>query len=97
MNDLWTFRDRRHGKAGVRLAKFNSLMLLGLVVNLGVLYAGTEFFRINYALSNLAGIAVAFLVRYWLSIKYTWIRKGEQSLMPSEGPANPQASQPTLR
>ena len=81
-NDLWTFRDRRHGHAATRLLKFNGLMLVGLVVNLAVLYFGTDFLNINYALSNLAGIAVAFVVRYWLSVKYTWIKKEEESVLP---------------
>jgi dolichol-phosphate mannosyltransferase len=91
LHDFWTFRDRRHGKLGVRLAKFNGLMLAGLAVNLAILFGGTEYLRINYALSNLAGIAVAFLVRYWLSVKYTWIRKEEESVVP------PPSAQPTLR
>jgi dolichol-phosphate mannosyltransferase len=74
LNDVWTFRDRRHGHAVTRFLKFNGLMLIGLVVNLGILYLGTDYLQINYALSNLAGIAVAFLVRYWLSVRYAWIR-----------------------
>ena len=81
-NDLWTFRDRRHGHAATRLLKFNGLMLIGLAVNLAVLYLGTDFMGINYLLSNLAGIAVAFLVRYWLSVKYAWIKKEEESVVP---------------
>ena len=32
-------------------------------------------------------IAVAFLVRYWLSVKYAWIKKEEESVLPS-GPAH---------
>ncbi|HEV2389389.1 MAG TPA: GtrA family protein, partial [Nitrososphaerales archaeon] len=27
LNDLWTFRDRRTGRAAARLVKFNALML----------------------------------------------------------------------
>jgi len=83
LNDLWTFRDRRHGHVVTRLLKFNGLMLVGLAVNLAILYFGTDYLGINYALSNLAGIAVAFLVRYWLSVKYAWIKKEEESTIPS--------------
>ena len=82
LNDLWTFHDRRHGHVVVRLLKFNGLMLVGLAVNLAILYVGTDFLSINYAVSNLAGIAVAFLVRYWLSVKYAWIKKEEESVLP---------------
>jgi dolichol-phosphate mannosyltransferase len=82
LNDLWTFRDRRHGHVVTRLLKFNGLMLVGLVVNLAILYFGTDFLNVNYAVSNLVGIAVAFLVRYWLSVKYAWIKKEEESVIP---------------
>jgi len=83
LNDLWTFRDRRHGHVVTRLLKFNGLMLVGLAVNLAILYFGTDYMGIHYAVSNLAGIAVAFLVRYWLSVKYAWIKKEEESTIPS--------------
>ena len=84
LNDLWTFRDRRHGHVATRLLKFNGLMLIGLAVNLAILYVGTDYLKVNYAVSNLAGIAVAFLVRYWLSVKYAWIKKEEASVIPSD-------------
>jgi dolichol-phosphate mannosyltransferase len=74
LNDLWTFRDRRSGHAAVRLAKFNALMLAGLVVNLAVLDVGTVYFGIAYTIANLIGIAAAFFLRYALSVKYAWMR-----------------------
>jgi dolichol-phosphate mannosyltransferase len=82
LNDYWTFRERRHGHIAVRMLKFNALMIVGLLVNLLILYAGTELAGINYAVSNLVGIAGAFVVRYWLSVKYAWIKKEEQSVKP---------------
>jgi dolichol-phosphate mannosyltransferase len=98
LNDLWTFRDRRTGRAAVRLAKFNALMLAGLVVNLVVLDAGTTYFGIDAAISNLVGIAAAFLLRYALSVKYAWMRveaieEGEPESVekPFAGPGAPQA------
>ena len=91
LNDFWTFRDRRHGHVVTRLLTFNGLMLVGLAVNLAILYLGTDDLRINYALSNLAGIAVAFVVRYWLSVRYAWIKKEEESVIPS-GPDKPLAA-----
>ncbi len=74
LNDLWTFRDRRSGNAAARLVKFNVLMLAGLVVNLAVLDAGTAYFGLASAISNLIGIAAAFVLRYALSVKYAWMR-----------------------
>ncbi|MDG6955345.1 MAG: GtrA family protein [Nitrososphaerota archaeon] len=83
LNDYWTFRDRRHGHIIVRLLKFNALMVVGLVVNLVILYALTAYLGVNYAVSNLFGIAVAFLLRYWLSVRFTWIKKEEASTSPA--------------
>jgi dolichol-phosphate mannosyltransferase len=74
MNDLWTFRDRRSGHLAVRLAKFNGLMLAGLVVNLLVVDVGTLYFGIAAAIANLVGIGAAFFLRYALSVKYAWMR-----------------------
>ena len=82
MNDFWTFKDRRHGHIAARFAKFNGLMMIGLAVNLVILYVGTAFLGVNYAVSNLVGIGAAFLVRYWLSIRYAWIKKEEASIEP---------------
>jgi len=91
LNDLWTFRDRRHGHVVTRLLKINGLMLVGLAVNLAILYFGTDYLGVHYALSNLAGIAVAFVVRYWLSVRYAWIKKEEESVIPSD-PDHPLAT-----
>jgi dolichol-phosphate mannosyltransferase len=84
LNDFWTFRERRHGHIVTRMLKFNGLMLIGLVVNLVILFAGTAYLGISYAISNLVGIAAAFLLRYWLSIRFTWISKEEKSVEPSQ-------------
>jgi dolichol-phosphate mannosyltransferase len=82
LNDFWTFRDRRHGHILARMAKFNGLMIVGLIANIAILYACTAYFGIHYAISNLIGIAAAFLLRYWLSVKFAWIRKEELSIEP---------------
>jgi putative flippase GtrA len=74
LNDSWTFRHRRAGHAGVRFLKFNLLMLLGLVVNLAIVYYATTYYGVHYAISNLVGIAAAFLLRYSLSVRYTWMK-----------------------
>lgn len=81
-NDYWTFRDRRHGHMAARMAKFNLLMLIGLVVQVAVVFGATTYFFIHPAISQLVGIGVAFLLRYWLSIRFAWIQKREASVAP---------------
>ena len=75
-NDLWTFRDRRRGHVAVRLVKFNALMIIGLIVQLAIVYAVTTYLGIDATISNLVGIAGAFVIRYFLSIRYTWLKEG---------------------
>jgi dolichol-phosphate mannosyltransferase len=82
LNDFWTFRDRRHGHLAIRLLKFNGLMLIGLVVNLVIYYGLTRYFGIQGLLSNTVGIGFAALLRYWLSIRFAWIKKEEESVVP---------------
>ncbi len=95
LNDFWTFHDRRHGHIVTRLMKFNGLMIIGLVVNLTILYAGTTYVGIFYAISNLVGIGAAFLVRYELSVRYAWIKKEEESIEPP--PLDPPHLSPRTR
>jgi dolichol-phosphate mannosyltransferase len=74
LNDLWTFKDRRTGTTGGRLLKFNALMLVGLVINTAVLDIGTAYLGMAASVANLVGIAVAFVVRYVLSVRYAWMK-----------------------
>ena len=74
LNDLWTFRDRRSGHILKRLVKFNILMLIGLVINLLILYALTELASLHYTISNLFGIGIASIARYLMSIKWAWLQ-----------------------
>ncbi len=74
LNDLWTFRDRRSGHILKRLVKFNILMLIGLVINLLILYALTDLASLHYTISNLFGIGIASIARYLMSIKWAWLQ-----------------------
>ncbi|MDG6963710.1 MAG: GtrA family protein [Nitrososphaerota archaeon] len=90
LNEFWTFRERRHGHVALRLVKFNGLMLVGLAVNLAILYGLTTYFGIVSGISNLVGIGAAFLLRYWLSVRFVWMKKEEESVVPvlaAEAPA----------
>ena len=75
-NDLWTFRDRRRGHVAVRLVKFNALMIVGLVVQLAIVYGVTNYLGIDATISNLVGIGGAFIIRYFLSTRYAWLKEG---------------------
>ena len=82
LNDFWTFRDRRHGHIVVRLLKFNGLMVIGLAANLLINVLSTTYLGVNIALSNFVGIGAAFLIRFWLSVRFAWMKKEEESVEP---------------
>ncbi len=74
LNDFFTFGDRRSPGAqsrARRLLKFNVVSLVGLGINLGVLSLLTSVFGVHYLLSNLVGIALAFLWNYGLNTWWT--------------------------
>jgi MFS family permease len=75
LHDLWTFKDRRYGHILARLLRFNGLMLIGLGLNLVILFALTEFFGVNYLVSNLVGIVIASGARYSMSVRWGWLHK----------------------
>jgi dolichol-phosphate mannosyltransferase len=75
LNDHFTFSDRRTGKTGSffkRLLKFNLTCAAGAVIQYGFLLLLTEVAGLNYLLSNLIGIIIAFIWNYVLSLIWTW-------------------------
>jgi dolichol-phosphate mannosyltransferase len=75
LNNFYTFRQRNEPGAKAffsRLMKFNMVSLVGLGINLGILGLFTEVFGINYLVSNLIGIAIAFIWNYLLNTWWTW-------------------------
>jgi len=79
LNDHFTFSDRRSPTAKSfrnRLLKFNLVSLAGLAINMAVLWLLTEVFGLYYLLSNLCGIAVAFLWNYLVNSWWTWKYQG---------------------
>ncbi len=73
-NDRFTFADRRKGSPSllVRLFRFNAASLVGLAINLGLLYLFTDVLGIHYLVSNLIGLAIAFKWNYLFSTWWTW-------------------------
>jgi dolichol-phosphate mannosyltransferase len=75
LNNYFTFRQRNEPGTKAffsRLIKFNVVSLVGLGINLGILGLFTEVFGINYLISNLIGIAIAFIWNYLLNTWWTW-------------------------
>jgi putative flippase GtrA len=89
-NDLWTFRDRRRGHVAVRMVKFNALMIVGLIAQLAVVYSVTTYLGIDSTISNLVGIGGAFIIRYFLSTRYAWMKERipEEKLSEAAGPTH---------
>ncbi len=75
LNDYFTFPDRRL-KGGrnflKRLVKFNMVSLVGLGLNMTVLWLLTSVLGVYYLLSNLCGIAAAILWNYVVNFWWTW-------------------------
>ncbi|HDS45021.1 MAG TPA: GtrA family protein [Methanomicrobia archaeon] len=75
MNDRWTFKEQRTTRVAQflkRIIKSNIWRSGGLAVNIGVLYALTEYAGLYYLLSNIVGILCAFLLNYLFESRLTW-------------------------
>lgn len=73
LNDSWTFRDRRTGRWWHRLARFNTVSLGALLLNLAVLTALTEGLHLHYLLAEIVAIGVSFLANYEGNLTWTYI------------------------
>lgn len=77
LNDLWTFNpgnkmDSFTQNRFQRLFSFQFISIIGVIINVGILYILTEFFGIYYLISNLGGIVAAFFWNYLLNRHFTW-------------------------
>jgi dolichol-phosphate mannosyltransferase len=75
LNDYFTFSDRRAGNTRsffYRLLKFNLTCAAGAAIQYGILRLFTDVFHVYYLISNLVGIALAFIWNYTLSLVWTW-------------------------
>jgi dolichol-phosphate mannosyltransferase len=75
LNDYFTFADRRTGKTGsfwARMLKFNLTCATGALIQYGLLLLFTSVFGVNYLISNLIGIVVAFVWNYVINLVWTW-------------------------
>jgi dolichol-phosphate mannosyltransferase len=77
LNDCWTFKlmDKADSYTQNRLERFFSFQcvsIVGLIINLGILYILTDFSGTYYLVSNLIGIAVVFFWNYLINRRFTW-------------------------
>ena len=78
LNDSWTFNDKvksRIAEKWRRFVSFEVISVLGVAINMGVLYTLTEFAGIWYILSNIVGILVAFAWNFYVNRHVTWKQK----------------------
>ncbi|MBQ3718512.1 MAG: glycosyltransferase [Methanomicrobium sp.] len=75
LNDSWTFNEKvnsRIAEKWKRFVSFEVISVLGVAINMGVLYTLTEFAGIWYILSNIVGILVAFAWNFYVNRHVTW-------------------------
>ncbi len=67
LNEKWTFRGRSAKGWPIRLSRYNAAVFGGLLLNLFVLFALTEFANFLYLTSNLFAMGTAVSWNYFLS------------------------------
>jgi dolichol-phosphate mannosyltransferase len=77
LNDLWTFGDiskRQPGKRQrlKRLLKFNTICLMGLILNVLLVNLMFNVFGMNEYLAKLIAIAAVTLWNFWINMKLSW-------------------------
>ena len=63
-----------------RLVRFCVVGASGVLVNMGLLIALTEYFKIRYAVSSLVAIEVSILTNFALNNAWTWADRRASSL-----------------
>lgn len=77
-NELWVFNDRISSSMkstkdyAIRLVKFNANRLLAIFIVIATMAILTEFMGINYLISNIIGIGIAFPLNYLACNKRIW-------------------------
>ncbi|WP_341733284.1 glycosyltransferase [Microcoleus sp. EPA2] len=76
-NDLWTFgeisrRQRGHRQRLKRLLKFNTICLMGLILNVLLVNVMFNIFGMNEYLANLIAIVAVTLWNFWINMKLSW-------------------------
>ena len=72
MNDKWTFQVKKISSTHIRFVKYNTFSLMGLGVNMSILFLLTNFLEIHYVLSETIAIFIAFTFNYTASKKISF-------------------------
>lgn len=74
LNDAWTFSQGRnkHSEKWKRFFSFQIVSMVGVGINMSILFLLTEVGNLWYIVSNFIGIFVAFLWNYWINRTVTW-------------------------
>ena len=79
LNDRWTFRATQPQLAWQwRIARYNVIAFVGMIISIAALAALTHLFRIHYLIANLGGIACAMVWNYAGNSIFTWRRQGHK-------------------
>ncbi|QZZ19424.1 glycosyltransferase [Leptothermofonsia sichuanensis E412] len=76
-NDCWTFKDLAGKQRGwrkriKRLAKFNAICLMGLILKILLLNLFFNGLQLNAYLANLLAIALVTLWNFWFNLQLSW-------------------------
>jgi dolichol-phosphate mannosyltransferase len=76
-NDRWTFKDLAGKQRGwrkriKRLAKFNVVCLMGLILKILLLNALFNGLHFNAYLANFVAIALVTFWNFWINLKLSW-------------------------
>jgi len=73
LNNAWTWADRKESPLFERLRNYHiAAGLTAFVGNWGMLILLSEYFGLNYLVSNLIGIATGALLNYYLNDMWTF-------------------------
>lgn len=72
LNDRFTFGDRKHGNPARRLAQFNAVSLVALVVNLLAYTVLAKGMGVHYLVAEAVAILVAFGANYTGNLHWTY-------------------------
>ncbi len=74
-NEVWTFKKKESTLVGIwwkRLVSYHIFSIVGIVLNITLLYILTEKFGVYYLISNIIGILAVFLWNYLINRRVTW-------------------------
>jgi len=74
-NDLWTFSDRKYGKARnilSRITRFHLSRFTGLIIGFSLLVFLTEILKLHYLTSNIYSILIVLVYNFIASKAWVW-------------------------